>query len=88
MDEVKRYINTLMETAIRIQGIFDYLLYKGELSLDKIGDIDWFEQANLVRGWAYEYEETYKDTDDYENNFLDHSQKFAERKIKEKFGKE
>ena len=80
--------NLLMETAMRIQEVFDEMWFAHHLDPDKIDATDTMERLIIFRDWAREFEEKYHGTDDYEDDFIWLSEEYATEKIKERFGKE
>lgn len=86
MTELKE--NLLMETAMRIQEVFDEMYYAHNINPDKVDEIDSLERLQIFRNWAREFEDKYHDTERYEEDFIGLSDEFAQKKIKEKFGNE
>ena len=72
----------LMEAAMRIQEIFDEMLFKKEIDEEKVYGRDSMSIGSLFCEWAREFEYQHFDTDD----FIGESDQFAQRKIKEEFG--
>ena len=80
--------NSLMETAMRIMDIYVEMVYSQHLNPDKLDSVDYMEKLQLFTTWALEYEETFFGTDDYEEFYLDHTEKYFTDKLKEEFGSE
>ncbi|MBP3783829.1 MAG: hypothetical protein J6I68_11340 [Butyrivibrio sp.] len=78
----------LMETAMRIMDVYGEMVYSQYLSPDKLDSVDYMEKLQLFTTWALEYEEEFFETDDYENNYLDHTEKVFIAKLKSEFGSE
>ena len=78
--------NLLMETAMRIQEVFDDMWFSQHINPDKVDATDTIERLQIFRDWAREFEDKYYGTDRYEDDFLELSREFAEEKIKETFG--
>ena len=77
--------NLLMETAMRIQEVFDDMWYAHQINpyiTDYYGSA---ERYTLFCDWVREFEDKYRDTERYEDDFINLSQEFAEEKIKEVF---
>lgn len=74
-----------METAIRIQEVFDEMAFFNliDLSDDNIGPD---ERIVMFCDWAEEFEQKYADTEEYEEDFYHFCGKYASEKIKERFG--
>lgn len=77
--------NLLMETAMRIQEVFDDMWYAHQINPDITDYYGSAERYALFRDWAREFEDKYYGTDRYEDDFLELSREFAEAKIKEVF---
>lgn len=77
--------NLLMETAMRIQEVFDEMWFSQHVNPDKIDATDSIERLQIFRDWAREFEDKYRDTERYEDDFIGLSEEFAEAKIKEVF---
>lgn len=77
--------NLLMETAMRIQEVFDDMWFSQHVNPDKVDATDTIERLQIFRDWAREFEDKYYGTDRYEDDFLELSREFAEAKIKEVF---
>lgn len=77
--------NLLMETAMRIQEVFDDMWYAQHVNPDITDYYGSIERYTLFRDWAREFEDKYYGTDRYEDDFLELSREFAEEKIKEVF---
>lgn len=84
--KVREQENLLMETAMRIQEVFDDMWFSQHINPDKVDATDSLERLQIFRDWAREFEDKYRDTERYEEDFIDLSQEFAEEKIKEVFG--
>lgn len=82
----ERRENLLMETAMRIQEIFDDMFYARLLDLEKVECIGSIERSQSFKDWAREFEETYYGTEEYENDFISLSDAYAVNKISEMFG--
>lgn len=78
--------NLLMETAMRIQEVFDEMWFSQHVNPDKVDTTDSIERLQIFRDWAREFEDKYQDTERYEDDFIGLSEEFAEAKIKEAFG--
>lgn len=78
--------NLLMETAMKIQEVFDDMFYARLLDPDKVEESDEIERMNLFKLWTREFEETYHGTEDYNNDFISVLDGFAISKIQEVFG--
>ena len=78
--------NLLMETAMRIQEVFDDMWFSQHINPDKVDTTDTMERLQIFRDWARKFENKYYGTDRYEDDFLELSREFAEEKIKEVFG--
>ena len=78
--------NLLMETAMRIMEIFDDMSYACQVDPDKVDSMGSIERLQLFGNWAREFEELYYDTDKYNDDFIELSDKFAQKKINEVFG--
>ena len=77
--------NLLMETAMRIQEVFDDMYRLDMVDTDVADSIGSIERLGIFRDWAREFEEKYYDTDEYVEDYIGISDKFATEKIKEKF---
>lgn len=78
--------NLLMETAMRIQEVFDDMWFSQHVNPDKVDATGSIERLQIFRDWAREFEDKYRDTERYEDDFIGLSEEFAETKIKEVFG--
>lgn len=78
--------NLLMETAMRIQEVFDDMWFSQHVNPDKVDATGSIERLQIFRNWAREFEDKYRDTERYEDDFIGLSEEFAETKIKEVFG--
>lgn len=76
----------LMETAMRIMEIFCDMQYACQVNPDKVDHIGSLERLQLFTGWAREFEEKYYGTEEYEDDFIYLSEKYATEKINEEFG--
>ena len=74
--------NLLMETAMRIQEVFDDMWYTQHVNPDITDYYGSMERYHLFCDWAREFEERYCDTERYTDDFLELSREFAEEKIK------
>lgn len=83
--KAKEQENLLMETAMRIQEVFDDMWFSQHVNPDKVDATDTIERLQIFRDWAREFEDKYYGTDRYEDDFLELSREFAEEKIKEVF---
>lgn len=83
--ETRKQENLLMETAMRIQEVFDDMLFNQLVNPDKVYATDTMERLQIFRDWAREFEDKYRDTERYEDDFIDLSEEFAVAKIKEVF---
>ena len=79
--------NLLMETAMRIMEVFYDMVNVGAVEFYEDSGIDSMERLQLFCDWAREFEETYYDTDEYNNDFIGLSDSFATQKIKSILGK-
>lgn len=77
----------LMQTMQRCQEVFDILEIEGKIDSEKIGSIDWYDESAEKIDLCREYEETYCNTDAYEENYTDSTESFFRVKLLEKFGK-
>lgn len=77
--------NLLMETAMRMQEVFDDMCYAHHVNPDKVDGYGTIERLQLFREWAREFEKTYAGTDEYENDFISLSDEFATKKLREVF---
>ena len=77
--------NLLMETAMRIQEVFDDMWYTQHINPDITDYYGSMERYTLFCDWAREFEDKYRDTERYEDDFISLSEEFAEAKIKEVF---
>lgn len=78
--------NLLMETAMKIQEVFDDMFYARLLDTYKVEESDEIERMNLFKLWTREFEETYHGTEEYNNDFISVLDGFAISKIQEVFG--
>lgn len=83
MNELKE--NLLMETAMRIQEVFDDMWFSHHINPDKVDETDSMERLQIFKEWTREFEDKYRDTERYEEDFIELSREFAEEKIKERF---
>ena len=77
--------NLLMETAMRIEEVFDDMYFAHHVNPDKVSDYGTIERLQLFIEWAREFEKTYAGTDEYNDDFISLSDEFATAKIKEVF---
>lgn len=84
--KVREQENLLMETAMRIQEVFDDMWYAHQINPDTTDYFGYSERYTLFCDWAKKFEERYCDTERYTDDFLELSREFAEEKIKEVFG--
>ena len=77
--------NLLMETAMRIQEVFDNMWTAKLLDPDKITDS--FDQLQTFCGLAREFENTFYGTDEYDDDFIGLTEEWATKKLTELFGK-
>lgn len=84
----KRRERALMETAMRIMDIYGEMMYSHHLNPDKLDSVDYVEKLQLFTTWALEYEEEFFETDDYEGDYLNHTEEIFTKKLKEEFGPE
>lgn len=76
----------LMETAMRIMEVFcdmQYACHVNPYKVDRVGSI---ERLYMFSQWAKEFEEKYYGTEEYEDDFLYLSDKYAQERINEEFG--
>ena len=85
LDMIRRE-NLLMETAMRIMEIFDDMMFTHKLNPDLVDNYGSIERLQLFTDWAREFEETYYGTTEYEDDYLELSDHYAQRKLKELFG--
>lgn len=88
MTDIERNENALMETAMRIQEVFDDMYFAHHINPDISDRFGTMERYWEFIAWARDFEKKYKGTDRYEDDFLDLSYEFAEKKITEVFGNE
>ena len=87
MNETRKEQRLLMETAMRIMEVFCDMWYAQWLiNPDKIDTYDFFERLQLFCDWAEEFEEKYRGTEEYEDDFIGLSDEFATKKLIETFG--
>jgi len=79
---------SLMETAMRIMDIYGEMVYSQHLNPDKLDSVDYMEKLQIFCTWALEYEEQFFDTDEYNDNWLCHTEDIFTAKLKEEFGSE
>jgi len=84
----KRRERALMETAIRIMDIYGEMMYSHHLNPDRVDSVDYAERLQLFTTWALEYEEEFFGTDDYEGDYLNHTEEIFTKKLSEEFGPE
>ena len=80
--------NALMETAMRIMDLMSDMCYAHTLNPYKLGSMDFMEKLQMFCDWAREYEYQYYDTDEYNDFWLEHTEKHFAEKLAEKFGGE
>lgn len=78
--------NLLMETAMKIQEVFDDMFYARLLDMGKVEESDEIERMNLFKLWTREFENCYHGTEEYDNDFISLLDGFAIDKIQEVFG--
>lgn len=76
--------NALMETAMRLQDIADFLRYTGDISIG----CPLLEQLQIFSEMAREFEYKYYETDRYRDDYLNFTDEVFRKELKEKFGKE
>ena len=76
----------LMETAMRIQEVFDDMWYTQHVNPDITDYYGSCERYTLFCDWAREYEDKYFGTEEYDTDWAESVREFAEAKIKEVFG--
>lgn len=76
--------NALMETAMRLQDIADFLRYTGDISIG----YNEMELLQIFRNMAREFEYKYYDTDRYQDDFIKLTDEVFRKELIEKFGKE
>ncbi len=79
---------SLMETAMRIMELYGEMSYSHHLNPDKLDSVDYMEKLQIFCTWALEYEEQFFDTDEYNGNWLCHTEDIFTAKLKEEFGSE
>lgn len=83
--------NLLMETAMSIMEIYRDMLNRGDISSDMweakfcTGELDSIALLQLFRDWAREFENTYFNTDDYNDDYIGLIDWFATAKLNEVF---
>ena len=83
--------NLLMETAMSIMEIYRDMLSRKEISSEMweakfcTGELDSIALLQLFRDWAREFENTYYDTDDYNDDYIGLIDWFATAKLNEVF---
>lgn len=75
----------LMETAMRIQEVADYLRYTGAISTISYGKM---ELANIYTEMARDFEYRYYNTVGYSDDYINFTEKIFTEKLTDKFGKE
>lgn len=80
--------NALMETAMRIMDIYCDLTYAHHLNPYKCDSIDYMELLQKFCEWAREYELKYYDTQEYTDNYKEHTNEIFTQKLMEEFGGE
>lgn len=81
-----RIENALMETAMRIQEVFDDMSYSCHVNPDKVDNYEPLERLQLFAEWAREFEQLYIDDPGYTDNFIELTEQFATTKINNEFG--
>lgn len=82
----ERLVNTYMETAIRFTEIFDDCVAACMVNPYKVDSLDWYERASIIMQWVRAFESEFSGTSDYEDNFLDLTERYVTNRIKEEFG--
>ena len=83
--------NLLMETAMSIMEIYRDMLNRGDISSEMwetkfcTGELDSIALLQLFRDWAREFENTYYNTDDYNDDYIGLIDWFATAKLNEIF---
>ena len=83
--------NLLMETAMIIMEIYRDMLNRGDISSEMwetkfcTGELDSIALLQLFRDWAREFENTYYNTDDYNDDYIGLIDWFASAKLNEIF---
>lgn len=75
----------LMETAMRIQEIYDDMYYAHHINPDKADAVDSIERLGIFVDWAREFENKYYGTEEYED-FIGLTDEFAVAKVNEIWG--
>lgn len=78
--------NLLMETAMRIQEVFDDMWYAHQISPEITDYYGSAERYSLFCDWARAFENKYYETKRYSDGWLLLTREFAEANIKEVFG--
>lgn len=87
----ERRENLLMETAMMIMEIYHDMLNRKEISSEMweakfcTGELDSIALLSLFADWAREFENTYYDTDEYNDDYIGLIDAFATEKLKEEF---
>lgn len=71
----------LMETAMRIQELYDEASFACTINPDKDYLIDQIARLTMFCGWSEEFLKKYYGTDEYEDFFLDLMDEFMENKL-------
>lgn len=74
--------NALMETAMRLQDIADFLRYTGDISIG----YNEMELLQIFRTMAREFEYKYYDTNRYQDDFIKLTDEVFRKELIEKFG--
>ena len=78
--------NLLMETAMRIQEIFSDLYVSRKLDYKIIDDEDSLERLRLFAKWARGFEQTYHNTQEYDDDWIDLTDKVFTKMIINRYG--
>lgn len=76
----------LMETAMRVQEVFDDMFYARLLDYKKVEESDPIERFQLFKYWAREFENKYHGTEEYDTDFWNLSDDFFIEKMQPLFG--
>lgn len=77
--------NLLMETAMRIQELFDDMCYANQFNPDKVDMIDSISRFNIFRDMSREFENDYYDTEEYNDDWIGLTDEVFTKKLKEMF---
>ena len=80
--EVKE--NLLMETAMRIQELFDDM--SNQFNPDKVDEIDSIERFQIFRDMARKFENDYYGTEEYDSDWISLTDEVFTKQLKEMFG--